>query len=107
MSLADDFREEMAENKVLLQSWVSNDGFDDVFSEGALFDCMIVRKVRNVVNSDGQILVSKIQIHLDGVVTVTARDKVTYGTTVLKVLDIAVDYDIEPPFSVYSTTIYS
>ena len=106
MTLEDDFAEDMAQ-EVTVQSYTGNDGYGDTYAEGLNYSCIVEREIKNVTKADGTVAVSTLQIHLDGAVVVTERDKITYNGSAIRVLAIAPDVDIESPDEVYSTIIYS
>lgn len=106
MTLTDDFADEMQQT-VMIQSFVRNDGYKDIYAEGANYDCIISKAVKNITKTDGTAAVSNMQIYLDGTVAVTARDKITVGGVSPKILKVAPDYDIEKPEEVYGVTIYT
>lgn len=106
MTLADDFAEEM-QQEVTIQSYTGSDGYGDTYAEGVAYPCIVEREVKNVSKSDGTVAVSSLQIHVDGAVVVTERDKITYDGAAIRALAIAPDFDIELSDTVYSTIIYS
>jgi hypothetical protein len=104
--LVDDFGPEMKQ-QVLIQNWVSNNGYKDFYSDGTLHYCMVSYETRSITKTDGTAAVTTMQIDLNGDVVVGSRDKVTFGTISPKILRVQPDYDIENPSEVYGITIYT
>jgi hypothetical protein len=92
---------------VTISTFKSNDGYADSYNTAATYACAVEHKVENVTKQDGTVVVSSMQIHLDGAVVVTELDRITYGGVAIKILAMAPDFDIEEPDEVYSTIIYS
>lgn len=106
MTLADDFKDEMAQS-VSIAAWASNDGYSDTYGSATSYSCHVKSKMKNVAKSDGTVAVSTLQIYLDGAVTVTERAKIVFGINTIKILAIGTIYDAVTPSSVYATVIYS
>ena len=106
MTLIEDFKDEMAQSATI-STFKSNDGYADSYNTAATYACAVQHKVKNITKEDGTVAVSTMQIYLDGVVSVSARDKVVYGEIQINVLAVGTDYDIENPAEVYSKVIYS
>lgn len=106
MTLIDDFAEDMV-HAVTIQSCTGNDGYADTFAEGVSYACMVEREVKNITKSDGTVIVSTMQIHLDGAVVVSGRDKITFAGATPRILAVETDYDIEKPDEIYSVVVYT
>lgn len=95
-SFFDDFAREIREGEVaqdtiLIQSFTGNDGCDDLFSEGALYDCEIQYKIFNITTADGEKSTTTAQIYLDAGVVVAARDKITFNGQSPKIMRVSPD----------------
>lgn len=88
MSWIDDFRDE-ANQMVLIQPFVRNDGYKDLYGEGQLNPCIIQYEVFNILKADGTQATTTAQIFLDGAVTVTGRDKIAFEGLSPKILKIS------------------
>jgi hypothetical protein len=82
---------EIAQDTVLIQSLVNNDGIDDTYDAGRLYSVEIQYEVQNIITAEGEAAVSTAQIYLDGGVVVTARDKITFNGVSPKILRIGFD----------------
>jgi hypothetical protein len=77
MSLSDDFREELNQT-VLIESYLGNDGNDDIYSEGTNYDCYVQERAKVIRDRNNNEVVSMAQIDLDGTVVVNSLDRITY-----------------------------
>jgi hypothetical protein len=91
---------EIMQDEVLIQSFINNDGADDIFSEGKLYSCDIQYEVFNINTAEGEKAVTTAQIQLNGDVVVSARDKITFNGQSPKILRVGSDGD-------YGVTIYT
>jgi hypothetical protein len=82
---------EVEQDTVLIQSYVRNDGVDDIYSEGRNYDCDIQYEIFNVDTPEGQKATTTAQIYLNGDVVVTARDKVTFNGVSPKLIRVSPD----------------
>ncbi len=106
MTLLDDYKEE-ALQKVLIQPFIRNNGYGDIFGEGRLHDCIVSYEVKDVTKADGSKTVSSMQITVDGSVVVTDSDKATYGGYSPKILAVEPVFDSEKADEVYEVIIYT
>lgn len=104
--LSDDFGELMV-NVCMIQTFIKNDGYKDVFGEGVLYPCIIEHKVKAITKQDGSATVTTSQIHLDPGPVVGPRDKVTFDGISPKIINCGPDYDIEDPEDIYAIIIYT
>jgi hypothetical protein len=129
MTLLEDFGEELLQS-VLIQSWLRNDGYKDIFSSGITYDCAISYQTKNIIKSDGTESVTNALIYLNALapvvsddtmtddlvtwegapvtsdVDVSVKDKVTFNGASPKILKVTPDYDLENG-EVYSLVIYT
>lgn len=102
----EDFDDECGQT-VLIQSWVSNNGYKDVFSEAVSVQCSVSYKIQNIIKSDGTEAMTTCQIYVDGDVVVNERSRITINGKVPKILKVSVDYDIEYSDEIYGIIIYT
>ncbi|OPY54644.1 MAG: hypothetical protein A4E48_00223 [Methanosaeta sp. PtaU1.Bin060] len=103
---SDDFGELMVQT-CLVQPFIRNDGYKDIFGEGVIYPCIIETKIFRITKTDGTITTTTAQVYLDADAVVTIRDKVTFGGVSPKILKVATDHDIESPEDVYGIIIYT
>ena len=105
-SLLGDFHEEMQQT-VLVQTFIRNDGYKDIYSEGTAYPCLVSQKTSEIITADGKKANTSMQITLDGLVGVTEKDKITFGTKSPKILKVHRTYDLETPEDIYKIVVYT
>lgn len=103
---SDDFGDEMVQS-CLIQPFIRNDGYRDVYDDGRLYPCVIEHKIYNITKPDGTVTPTTAQIFLDGNAVVGIRDKVTFNGISPKILKVGTDYDIEDPEEIYGIVIFT
>jgi hypothetical protein len=88
----DDFEDEIKDS-VLIQNFVRNDGYKDIYSEGIIYPCAVQYEIYNVTMSDGTLTSTTMQIFLGPNAVVTARDKITINGVAPQILRISPDPD--------------
>lgn len=106
MTLKDDFGDEMAQT-VTIHPYKSNDGFDDSYDAGIEYSCIVTKQQIELKKDNGDVWVSSFQLHLDGEVDISLRDKIVFDGRIIKSGYIGTDYDIEFPSDIYATVIYT
>lgn len=104
--LSDDFGELMVQS-VLIQPFVRNDGYKDVFGVGVLYPCILEHKIKPITTANGIATVTTSQIHLDPGPVIGPHDKITFEGISPKIINTGTDYDIEEPTDPYAIIIYT
>ena len=76
MTFIDDFRESLNQI-ILIHAYKGNDGYQDTYEEGRSCPCRFYNVSSKIIKSDSTVAISTTQIHLDGAIEVSERDKVT------------------------------
>ena len=105
MSLADDFRDEMAQS-ITVQAVSSSGLYGPSYGAAVTYSCYVKYTIQNIIDSAGDAVVSTMQIYLDGhPAGITETAKINYGSRSPKILKIA------RPFGetggAYATIIYT
>lgn len=88
----DDFSDELT-SEILIQNFIRNDGYRDVFSEGSTYPCHCQYETYNVVKSDGSISPTTMQIFLAADVVIGLKDKITVNGISPKIMRVSPDPD--------------
>lgn len=104
MSLADDFKDEMAQS-VSIQAVVSNGLYGPVYGAAVAYACHVKESVKNIIDKNGTDAVSSLQIYLDGHPAVTDSAKITYGGKNPPILKIEKKWDENG--GAYATVIFT
>lgn len=87
-----DFSDEKT-SEVLIQNFIQNDGYKDIFSEGVIYSCHIQHEICQISKSDGSLTTTTMQIYLGPDVIVTTRDRITVNGKSPKILRVSHDPD--------------
>ncbi len=85
-----DFADEL-DSSVLIQPWLRNTGYADVYGEGTTYDCHCQYETFNITKSDGTLTATTMQIYLSADIVIGIRDKITINGVSPKVLRISPD----------------
>lgn len=88
----DDFEDELT-SEVLIQNFIRNDGYKDLFSEGTTYPCHCQYETFLVTKSDGSLTPTTMQIFLAANVVIGLKDKITIGGVSPKIMRISPDPD--------------
>lgn len=98
---------EFLEQTVTIETWLSNDGFVDIYSAGVDYPCALEFENVQIKKPDGSLDVSSMQIYIDGSVSINLRDHITINGNSPKILRIDTDYGAERPWKVYGKIVFT
>lgn len=105
MSLAEDFRNEMAQS-ITVQAVSSSSLYGPSYGAAVTYSCYVKFTVKNVIDSEEHSTISTMQIYLDGhPAGITETSKINYGSRSPKILKIARPFDENG--GAYATIIYT
>jgi hypothetical protein len=104
MSLADDFRGEMAQS-ITVQAVSSSGLYGPSYGAAVTYSCYVKFTVQNIIDSEGHSTITSMQIYLDGHPGITETSKINYGSRSPKILKIARPFDEDG--GAYATIIYT
>jgi hypothetical protein len=104
MSLAQDFKDEMAQS-VSIQAVAGHDGYSPSYGTAVVYACYVKQAVKNIRKDDGTEVVSTLQIYLDGHPAILSTAKITYGSSTPLILKIEKPFDEKG--GAYSTIIFT
>lgn len=88
----EDFADE-ATSQILIQTFIRNDGYKDIYGEGITYDAHVQYEVRSITKADGTLTATTMQVYLAGNVVITNRDKITAEGVSPKIIKVAPDAD--------------
>lgn len=105
MSLANDFKNEMAQS-VTIELATGHDGWNKpTFGTGVAYSCHTKLKIRNIKDRNGNDAVSSCQIYLDAHPSVSYDSRITYGSDHPVILLIRRQWDEKG--GAYATIVYT